>query len=89
MSEKALVVPMAAGAFLLWAWLTRKLDRGHMGADRSLDHYLREQDNRWDAYLYPARDGYRYQRRAIQPGLATANGAHQRDDRLSWAVTLG
>lgn len=40
--REALVV----GAFLLWAWLTRKLDRGHMDPDRSIDHYMREQETR-------------------------------------------
>ena len=35
-----------AAAILLWAWLGRKLGRGHLGEDRSTGHYLAEQEAR-------------------------------------------
>ena len=33
-------------AIALWAWLGRKLGRGHLGVDRSIGHHLSEQETR-------------------------------------------
>ena len=37
-------------AIVLWAWLGRSLGRGHLGVERSMSHYLWEQEIRRHPY---------------------------------------